>query len=61
MIGMILLLILMFVAATIATDSPKWGLAITLFICLSIVSMYVAFIVLVLAVIFLSLSQGHLE
>jgi hypothetical protein len=50
----------MFVAATIATNSPKWGLAIMLFMCLSIVSMYTAFIILVLAVAFLSLAQGQL-
>lgn len=57
MLGMFILLVVMFVVATLATESFAWGLGITLFICLAIVSMYWAFIVLVLSVTFLFLSQ----
>jgi hypothetical protein len=57
MIGMILVVILMFFMATLATDSLRWGLGITLFMILAMVSMTWALIVLVLSLTFLFLSE----
>jgi hypothetical protein len=61
MVSLIILLLLMFVFAVIATDSFWWGLGITLFICLAMYSMYWAFIFLVLSVASLFLVQGRPE
>ena len=58
---MIIFLILMFFMATLAADSLWWGLGITLFMVLAMVSMTWALIVLVLSLTFLFLSEHHLQ
>ena len=61
MLGMIIILLFISFGAILATDSLWWGLGITVFICLAIVSMISALIVLVPFLIFLSLSEHHLQ
>jgi hypothetical protein len=61
MIGLIITLVLLYFAAVIATDSLWWGLGVVLFIILAMFSVTWAFIVLVLSLAFLFLSQRHLQ
>jgi hypothetical protein len=56
---MIIFLILMLFMATLATDSLRWGLGITLFMVLAMVSMYWALIIFAVFLVSLFLVQYH--
>lgn len=60
MLGMILILLFIGVGAIIATDSLWWGVGITLFICVAILSVKIAAVIAFLFVASLFLFQDHL-